>query len=296
MGKLNEIENKIIKLLNDNKSSWTNTYILIREVERDRLYLEENYRSFTAWLEGLQRKTKSNVTVLWRQKRAGKYYEQYRMREEKKSRTVPPIEEIRVSPHNLVMIQRICESQPWMEKELMEKAIHNDISRRELENMWVVIKTERKERGELVARKSRYDEHMIAVRKEQSFDLSKFINMLENDASWIAERSNISEYKDYKYRLFAYFDKKVVACIVENISSHGKEPILHAIITDPFDNSAKDYYDYVWLVGEEHAEDANMGTLQIDNNKKCIEILENARPWEPIYKIETMKKIINMLL
>ncbi len=296
MGKLKEIENKIVKLLNDNKSSWTNTYILIREVERDRLYLEDNYRSFTAWLEGLQRKTKSNVTVLWRQKRAGKYYEQYRQREERKSKTLPPIEEIKASPHNLVLIQRICESQPWMEEELMEKAINNDISRRELENMWLVIKTERKERGELIARKSRYDEHMIAVSKKRDFDLSKFINTLENDPKWVADRNNVDNYKDYKYRLFAYFDKEVVACIVENISTHGKEPILHAIITNPFDDTSKDYYDYVWLVGDDFTENSNMGILQINSNKKCVEILVDARPWDPKYKIETMKKIINLIL
>lgn len=232
---LSDIEKEMLIVLTDGKSYWTKCYQLMRIVEQEKLFLEANYRSFTAWLNAFQYKAGVNVRILWQQKKAGSFYESYHKKKRDKNEDIPDIDSVKIAPTNLVYIERIVESHPWLEDKLMKKAIEGSISRSELKNTWDSIKAERIAKGEMVARETRHDKNLISSTVEQKLSATKALLCIQSDHKWLNHGKKAVA--DSKYQVYANYeleyDENIYQwdiLIAETVSSKNTDLRIHGLI------------------------------------------------------------------
>jgi len=203
--KLAEIEKAIEPLLKA-QESWVEVYKLLKIVEEQNLY-EYEYQSFTAWLSSYAKRYNITISLLWRQKKAGKFYENYCEYYRLLSVPVQPLEKVKVVPYVLTMIEKITAGNMQEAKTLIDKANLGKITRAELDTLWELEKQEREKNGLPTKRINRHDEEEFERLSYQKFNAQ--VTTLSDIGSalcypnWLPVQIKFRE----KYRLFTEFTK-----------------------------------------------------------------------------------------
>lgn len=152
-----ETESALLQLLRTDRSNWCQIYRLMQRVEDEELYASGGFRSFTAWVNHLSDVAGVHVSLLWRRKKAGKFYVTYQERAAARGRAVPALEEAGVSAEDLSLVEKIAGGTEAVLDDLMQKVLEKKMTRKDLKDAWALAKAEREKRGQRVARKSRHD-------------------------------------------------------------------------------------------------------------------------------------------
>lgn len=168
---LNNTEKKLIILISTNKKAWVEIYILLKLIESKKLWLATN-NSFSAWLKAFAKRIKISESLLWHNRQAGKFYEEYLQRANKKNIEVPSLRNLKVALENLNLIERIANQNTIIADKLIGNLIEQKISQKELKATWNTIKTEKILNGEPITHINGYTKTAIKALTEQE--------MLEN--------------------------------------------------------------------------------------------------------------------
>ena len=203
--KLEKIE-KTIEPLVKTQEYWVEVYKLLKSVEEQELY-DPEYQSFTAWLKSFAERYDVTLSLLWLQKKSGKFYENYCEYYKALSLPVTPLEKITIVPYVLTMIEKITAGNMREAKELVDKAEAGSISRNELQTLWNLEKQEREKNGLPTKRINRHDEEEFEKLSYRKFDAQ---------ATTLSDMGSALCYPDWmpvkikfrqKYRLFTEFTK-----------------------------------------------------------------------------------------
>ena len=262
--KLEKIE-KTIEPLVKTQEYWVEVYKLLKSVEEQELY-DPEYQSFTAWLKSFAERYDVTLSLLWLQKKSGKFYENYCEYYKALSLPVTPLEKITIVPYVLTMIEKITAGNMREAKELVDKAEAGSISRNELQTLWNLEKQEREKNGLPTKRLNRHDEEEFEKISYQNFNaqattLSDIGSVLCNPA-WLVPSKQVRK----KYKLFTEFTKeemfKGAFILAENYTKpfdgHKKHKFnIHMLYIkledDDLDGEPdfpgyKGYADYYWVV------------------------------------------------
>ena len=152
-----ETETTLLQLLKADRHNWTQIYRLMQSVEDEGLFAAGGFRSFTAWVNHLAEQAEVHVSLLWRRKKAGKFYASYEQRAAERGVEVPALEAARVSADDLALVEKIAGGSEGAQDMLMEKVLAKEMTRKDLKAAWKLAKAEREKRGRKVVRKSRHD-------------------------------------------------------------------------------------------------------------------------------------------
>lgn len=139
MKDLKQVESELTTLLSNDKRSWTEIYLLLKEVQDEALY-EPSFSSFTQWVKAFSMDNHIHESILWNRMKAGKVYASYKNIKEQKGENVPDISDISVSPDSLVLLDKIQKANPNIASELTEKVMQNELSRADLREAYKNIK------------------------------------------------------------------------------------------------------------------------------------------------------------
>lgn len=133
-------EHELEVLVREDKNNWARFYVIMEKVEKEELYKQKRFRSFTAWLKNFAIKNKVHESVLWNRKKAGKVYKQYQEIKAQKGIETQPIEKINVSMDSLVLLDKIQKKAPELGTELIEKTMNKEITRQDLRSAYKKIR------------------------------------------------------------------------------------------------------------------------------------------------------------
>lgn len=324
---ISEVEQQLTELVSLDKKSWVKIYELMQEVETDKLY-KEQYNSYTAWVNSFAERVKVNVSLLWQRKKAGKYYAEYVERQNKKGNTVIPIEEVKVSPDNFILVEKIACGNQAVADELIDKVVDGKLKRQDLSNAWKTVKAERERAGVKVVRQNAHDmpkfdvgesSMNLANEKKTSITATDIV-LAFNKNSWIAERIE-KPYVVEKYRIMTEFAvetgtsshaRRMDILALENISAKTKGDVnIHGIevkvsksdlLSDKKMQEYREYCDYFWLaVPENLLDDAKnivvdgwgIITLSIDGS---LTVQRQAQRYDAVFRDKTITQALLKLL
>lgn len=133
-------EHELEDLVRNDKNNWTRFYLLMEKVEKEELYKQRNFKSFTSWLKNFSLKNKIHESVLWNRKKAGRVYQQYQQLQSQKGIETEPIENIDVSMDSLVLLDKIQKKAPALGAELIEKTMNKQVTRQDLRTAYKQIR------------------------------------------------------------------------------------------------------------------------------------------------------------
>ena len=103
-----ETESALLQLLKTDRSNWCQIYRLMQRVEDEQLYAAGGFHSFTAWVNHLAGEAGVHVSLLWRRKKAGKFYVSYQEQAATRGVEVPALEAAGVSAEDLSLVEKIA--------------------------------------------------------------------------------------------------------------------------------------------------------------------------------------------
>lgn len=133
-------EHELEDLVKNDKNNWTRFYVLMEKVEKEELYKQKNFKSFTSWLKNFALKNKVHESVLWNRKKAGRVYEQYQKLQAQKGIETAPLEEVTVSMDSLVLLDKIQKKAPALAAELVQKTMSKEVTRQDLRTAYKQIR------------------------------------------------------------------------------------------------------------------------------------------------------------
>ena len=123
---LDQAEERIQKLLSPNEADWKKAARIAIEVQDKKLY-EQQFNSFTAWVDRIAQKCDRQSSLIWRHIKASRYYLQLRG-----SENLEILTEIKAAPEALERLEKVKRNapQPVFEK-LKEKVLAGEATVRE---------------------------------------------------------------------------------------------------------------------------------------------------------------------
>ena len=195
------IEKELLALLKSDQHNWTQIYRLMQRVEDEELYADSGFQSYTAWVNSLADRSKVHVSILWRRKKAGKFYSNYQKRAAERGIIVPSLEEAGVSSDDLSLVEKIAGGVDTVQDNLLKRVLNKDMTRRDLKEAWSVVKAEREKKGLKITKTSRHDTEVIEDQVESNgIDAYKIIRALSSNRNWFPGAAEAN-----KYRLFPEF-------------------------------------------------------------------------------------------
>lgn len=152
-----ETESALLQLLKTDRSNWCQIYRLMQRVEDEQLYAAGGFHSFTAWVNHLAGEAGVHVSLLWRRKKAGKFYVSYQEQAATRGVEVPALEAAGVSAEDLSLVEKIAGGSAEAQARLMDKVLAKDMTRKDLKAAWALAKAEREKRGQRISKKTRHD-------------------------------------------------------------------------------------------------------------------------------------------
>jgi len=259
---LKKIEEEIEPLVRS-EVSWAQAYKLLKEVEERALY-EYEYPSYTAWLKSFSERYNITLSLLWRQKKAGKFYENFCEYYKQLSITVLPMERLDIGTDTLTMIEKITGANMREAKTLIDRANAGSVSRVELKTLWELEKQEREHNGMAAMRLNAHDakefEEYSYDTFDQSFPSYTDVGSILCNPNWMFYKKESGK----KYHLFTEFSKLeeckdayIVAEDYNKISERKHDFYLHMFYMKLQKNDLKGepefsgypfYADFYWLV------------------------------------------------
>ena len=235
---LKEIELELSEILQTDKNNWVRFYQLLDIVDKNKLYISE-YGTFTKYVNSLADKYKINVSLIWKRKKAGKFYSDFERYQKQQGVDVTPLSELKIDSENLNFIEKISGGDMNIADELIKKTQNGSLSRKDLREVWQTKKAEHCKLGLPKTRKTRHDSNIYSP-QSQSQSQSEFNGAMSSITSVtsadivLALRSsewidcNLIQNREHrKYRLFTEFPvytgdtrhaRRIDALIIENIT------------------------------------------------------------------------------
>lgn len=286
------IEQRLTPLVKRKDRSWIEVYRLLDIVEEEELY-SVSYKSYTAWLTDFASRANVTVSLLWKKKKAGRFYSSYM--EERQYRNEPyiPMEELTMDPEVIVMIEKITAGNLSEAHKMIGRSLNGEMKRSDLKTLWESEKKERALKGLPVQRANGYDKDYFAELAYAGYSSKNATNIdiltsLCNE-KWLCGFYGQAE--NGKYRLMTEFsvisDKtETDYVVVENCIPERRETFFHLhsikIICEKEElereielKAFPEYMDYYWLaVPLEYSEYAyefieaheNIGLILYDEN------------------------------
>lgn len=299
------IEKRLEILLSNELNSWVEIYQLMDKVDKEKLYIG-HYRSYTAWVNKLADCNHIHVSTLWKDKKAGKSYDEFKKRVEERGKIVPDLSELNLSPDSLNLITKISGSDTEVADDLINRLVSGEpLTRSTLRNAWATIRAN----NTTAVRKTRHDAEHVNISKS---DLTAGdIVLALNSHDWVPGQILNDAYTDNKYNVFSEFAvptgstrhaRRVDALVLENLSveTHDKnyQLCIHAIeikvaCDDLMDDKKMLEYcafsDYFWLAVPEKLED-DAKTLLLDGWGLLVINVNNADASNQTNTSDTGKK------
>lgn len=238
---LKEIELELSEILQTDKNNWVRFYRLLDIVDKKKLYISE-YGTFTKYVNSLADKYKINVSLIWKRKKAGKFYSDFERYQKQQGVDVTPLPELKIDSENLNFIEKISGGDMNIADELIKKTQNGSLSRKDLREVWQTKKAEHCKLGLPKTRKTRHDSNIYSS-QSQSQSQSEFNGAMSSTTSvtsadivlalrsseWIDRIDcNLIQNREHrKYRLFTEFPvqtgdtrhaRRIDALIIENIT------------------------------------------------------------------------------
>ena len=144
-------EQKIKNLISSDSNNWTELYLLMDNVEKNELYIDE-YKSFSTWVHHISQEYQLHPSGIWAKYQAGKIYTAYYERAKNENRVVNDISHANISVNNLVLIEKIYPDNNVAKDDLIEKAQRKEIRQATLKKMWESIKKNNSDNGNYLPR------------------------------------------------------------------------------------------------------------------------------------------------
>ncbi len=261
---LDRIEQKLAPLVKRKDRAWIEVYRLLDIVEEEELY-SVSYKSYTAWLRDFAARTNVTVSLLWKKKKAGRFYTSYM--EERKYQNKPyiPMDELTMDPEVIVMIEKITAGNLAEAHKMIGRSLNGEMKRSDLKTLWESEKKERAKKGIPIQRANAYDKDYFTELAYAGYASKNATNIdiltaLCNE-KWM---SGLYRHKENrKYRLLTEFS--VIAdkaetdyIVVENYTTDRKQTFFHLhsikIICEKEElereielKAFPEYMDYYWL-------------------------------------------------
>lgn len=169
---LKEIEKDIQPLFRNPKRTWVMIYELLQKVENQLLYTDD-YNSYTAWITHLSKQYNITLSLLWKYKKAGKFYQNYVHYYTLQNINVPILEKSGYAPEVLVMIEKITAGNMREAYRLLNKNYTGNITRNDLKIMWNSTKAEREKQGLPINRINAHDEEKFENMSYKNYNISQ---------------------------------------------------------------------------------------------------------------------------
>ena len=301
---LEEIEKKLAPIVKKKDKSWIEVYKLLDIVEEEQLY-SVSYKSYTAWLTDFAARTNVTVSLLWKKKKAGTFYESYVDDRKYQNKPYIPIEQLDMDPEVIVMIEKITSGNLAEAHKMINRSLSGETKRSDLKTLWESEKKERAAKGIPIQRVNTYDKDTFTDFAYAGY-ASKNATNIDITSALCNEKwmySLFTHQETRKYRLFTEFSivkgrietDYVIAENYTTKSQLGSLFHLHSvkIICDrdeffkkPDFKAYPEYMDYYWLaVPSECREDAesylkgfeNIGLILYDEERGFAFIEKNAK-------------------
>ena len=168
---LQQIEKEIASIVESDKTSWVKLYELIDAVDKQKLW-EPDFKSFSQWIKHLATECNVHESLLWKRKKAGSIYAKFVERKQARDEYAMPMQEIKVSPDNFELIEKIAQGNNNVTDELIEQVLQGALKRSDLKNAWKTVKEEKIANGENPFRANGYE----------SFGQKKENEVVDNEA------------------------------------------------------------------------------------------------------------------
>lgn len=315
-----DCERELEELVKNDKNNWTRFYVLIDKVEKEELYKQKNFKSFTSWMKNFAIKNKVHESVLWNRKKAGKVYEQYQKLQAQKGIETANIEDITVSMDSLVLLDKIQKKAPALAAELVEKTMKKEVTRQDLRTAYKQIRDA--EPPKKPGRKKKLSAEEEAAKEAefiQSSATATKITQLLTSSKWLLgyettrKAFKVAEQQD-KYISLPEFrvytgtstkSRRIDVVALENVTVDVKLHQLHAhgieIKVDKHDllNDCKyteytEFVHFMWLavprelvsIAEETAP-PTIGIIAVEEDDSLVKVRE-ASKGEPLRLLDTM--------
>ena len=153
---LEEIEKKLTPIVKKKDKSWIEVYKLLDIVEQEQLY-SVSYKSYTAWLTDFAARANVTVSLLWKKKKAGTFYESYIDDRKYQNKPYIPIEQLDMDPEVIVMIEKITSGNLAEAHKMINRSLSGETKRSDLKTLWESEKKERAAKGIPIQRVNTYD-------------------------------------------------------------------------------------------------------------------------------------------
>lgn len=169
---LYNIEQELIPLAKQTGKTWISVYKLLQKVENDELFTATHH-SYTAWINDFAKKNNITISLLWKKKKAGKFYSNYAEYYAKQNIIVPSIEQIDYDPEILVMIEKVTAGNMVEARKMLNKNSVGSLTRYDLKTIWNSAKAERQRKGLPVMRTNAHDKDIFQDFSYQDYDINK---------------------------------------------------------------------------------------------------------------------------
>ncbi|MDM0813370.1 hypothetical protein QTI47_14990 [Clostridium perfringens] len=312
-------EEELEDLVRNDKNNWTRFYILMEKVEKEELYRQRNFRSFTSWLKDFSIKNKIHESVLWNRKKAGRVYQQYQQLQAQRGIETEPIENIDVSMDSLVLLDKIQKKAPALGAELIEKTMKKQVTRQDLRTAYKQIRDAEPPKKPGRKKKLSEEEEMA---KQAEFSKNNAtatkITQLFTSSMWLLgyettrKAFKVAEQQD-KYISLPEFrvytgtstkSRRIDVLALENVTVKTKLHQLHAhgveikvdkhdLLNDHKYTEYAEFVHYLWLavprelvpLAEENAP-PSVGIIAVEKDDTLVKVRE-AEKGEPLRLLDT---------
>ena len=232
MRNLKEIEQELSGCVKIDKKNWTRMYQLMSEVESSQLYKErQDTPTFTSWVNALAEDLGVHVSLLWSRKKAGKSYDEYKQRAEKKGRKVADLGDLSVSPDSINLCEKVAGKNATEMDRLIEQVVAGKLTREDLR----AAAKARKEISGLKGPRSRHDRVTAADRTETEVSVTASdIVMALKKSTWLMVAKGDERF-NHVYQCFPEFridtgtsrhSRRIDALIAETVTSTEKDSVV----------------------------------------------------------------------
>ena len=312
-------ESELENLIRTDKNNWTRFYILMEKVEKEELYKQRNFKSFTSWLKNFSLKNKIHESVLWNRKKAGRVYQQYQQLQSQRGIQTEPIENIDVSMDSLVLLDKIQKKTPALGAELIEKTMKKQVTRQDLRTAYKQIrdaeppkkpgrKKKLTEEEEMVKQAEFAQNNATATKITQLFVSSKWLLGYETTrkAFKIAEQQDkyISLPEFRVYTGTSIKSRRIDVLALENVTVRTKLHQLHAhgieikvdkhdLLNDHKYTEYAEFVHFLWLavprklveLAKETAP-PSVGIIAVESDDTLVKVRE-AKKGDPLRLLDT---------
>jgi hypothetical protein len=296
-------------------------YQLMSEVESSQLYKErQDTPTFTSWVNALAEDLGVHVSLLWSRKKAGKSYDEYKQRAEKKGRKVADLGDLSVSPDSINLCEKVAGKNATEMDRLIEQVVAGKLTREDLR----AAAKARKEISGLKGPRSRHDRVTAADRTETEASVTASdIVMALKKSTWLMVAKGDERF-NHVYQCFPEFridtgtsrhSRRIDALIAETVTSTEKDSVVLRGVEIKVDkNDLKgdhkmaeytDFCDYFYVAIpadnqslQETAESIirpTWGIITVSKNGK-IDVIKEARKREAPFRDRTLATCLVKLM